>query len=125
MKSLMRERVWWQGMSIDIASWVEKYQSCTMAARPERPVPMRRSVLPLTPWESLAIDYNGKHADCGGRMIIVLVDYFIRFLVAEFIRSTDIGSLVVFLETTFSVLGYPKSIRSDNGPPFNGEEWRQ
>ena len=30
-ESMMRERVWWQGLSVDIAAWVEKCQGYAMA----------------------------------------------------------------------------------------------
>ena len=123
MKSIMRENIWWHGMSTDIANWVRQCQGCVMVARPEKPVPMRRTLLPVAPWEALAIDYNGKHSECGDRMIVVLVDYFTRLVVANFIKSTDISSLTKFLDETFATYGFPGSIRSDNGPPFNGAEW--
>ena len=82
-------------------------------------------VLPQEPWEKLAIDFNGPHAACGNRLILVIVDYFSRFVVARFVNSTDIDSVTTVLESVFEVLGNPASIRSDNGPPFNGGEWRK
>lgn len=123
MKSIMRERVWWLGVSADVERWVESCKGCTLAAKREPPVPMLRSTLPEAPWDKMAIDFNGPHAACGGRLVIVLVDYYSRFLVAEFVKSTGHVETTSFLDRTFTRFGYPDVIRSDNGPPFNGSEW--
>lgn len=112
-------------MSAAVIEWVKRCEGCTASGRPERPVPMKRSILPVAPWEALAVDFNGKHGECGGRMVAVVVDYFTRYLVARFVKSTDIASLVKFLDSIFEIFGHPRTIRSDNGPPFNGNEWRQ
>ena len=125
MKSIMRKRVWWPRMPTDTEEWVTNCRSCALTSRPEYPVPMKYSVLPDEPWDKLAIDFNGPHAACGGKSILVLVDYFSRFVIAEFVKSTDFLSVAPTLENTFNLLGNPISIRSDNGPPFNGTEWKE
>jgi putative transposase len=76
-----------------------------------------------TNWDKLAIDFNGPYSSSGGKLIVVLVDYFSRYLFAEFIRSTDFVSLKAFLDKIFARFALPKTIRSDNGPPFNGAEY--
>ena len=124
MKSAMRKRVWWLGMAGDADRWVETCPACNLVARPEFPVPLRTTVLPQEPWEKIAVDFNGPHAACGGRSILVIVNYFSRFVVARFVKSTDINSVTTTLESVFEVLGNPASIRSDNGPPYNGAEWK-
>jgi hypothetical protein len=69
------------------------------------------------------VDFNGPHAKWGGKSVLVCVDYFSRFVIAKFFKSTDMGSVAAALEPNFQLLGSPKSIRSDNGPPFNGGDW--
>ena len=125
MKSIMRPRLWWPGMSLDILYYVESCFGCMLASRDSRPVPMLRSSLPEAPWEKLAIDFNGPHAAYGGRLVVVLVDYYSRYVMAEFIRSTDLASVTCFLSRIFASFGLPLSIRSDNGPPFNSAGWIQ
>lgn len=125
MKSLLRARVWWPDMSKDADNYVKLCSSCNLNAHPEFPVPMRRSSLPEEAWEKLAVDFNGPHSACGNRSILVIVDYFSRFVIARFVRSTDIHSVTTVLESIFELMGNPASIRSDNGPPFNGAEWRE
>lgn len=111
-------------MPTDTEEWVTNCRSCALTSRPEYPVPMKYSVLPEEPWDKLAIDFNGPHAACAGKSILVLVDYFSRFVIAEFVKSTDFLSASPTLERAFDLLGNPISIRSDNGPPFNGADWK-
>ena len=122
MKSILRERVWWPRMTAEVEEFVSKCEGCALTGRPEKPVPMQMTKLPDAPWDKLAIDYNGPHAAYGARSIVVMVDYYSRFLTAEFVKSTDFASLAPFLKRTFGLMGNPVSIRSDNGPPFNGRE---
>lgn len=125
MKSILRSRVWWPRMPTDAEEWVKKCQGCTLASGGERPVPMLHTVLPSEPWEKIAIDMNGPHSACALKYVLVVVDYFSRFVIARFIKSTDKASVVNVLGEVFDLLGSPASIRSDNGPPFNGTEWAE
>jgi transposase InsO family protein len=125
MKSILRKRVWWPGRPTDVEKWVSNCRSCALTSRSEYPVPMKPTTLPEEPWEKLAVDFNGPHSACGGKSILVIVDYFSRFIIAKFVKSTDIGSVRPVLEETFGLLGNPSSIRSDNGPPFSSAEWKE
>jgi hypothetical protein len=125
MKSILRQHVWWPGMPTDAEKWVEKCEGCSLAARPEKPVPMRVSKLPEEPWEKLAIDHNGPHAACQGRHVLVVVDYFSRFMVATFVNSTSMECTAEALTPILNWLGNPKSIRADNGPPFGSRDWAE
>lgn len=125
MKSILRRRVWWPRMPTDAAEWVARCCGCALAGRAENPVPMSMTMLPEEQWEKLAIDFNGPHATLGGKSIVVLVDYFSRFVIAKFVKSTDMASVEPVLGHVFELLGNPRSIRSDNGPPFNGAEWKR
>lgn len=106
-------------MSTDIIRWVESCKGCTLAGRREPPVPMLRTVLPEAAWDKLAIDFNGPHASWGGKLVAVLVDYYSRYIFAEFVKSTDFESTARFLDPLFAKFGFPTLLRSDNGPPFN------
>lgn len=53
----------------------------------------------------------------------VLVDYYSRYIFAEFVKSTDFESTARFLDPLFAKFGFPTLLRSDNGPPFNSSNW--
>lgn len=125
MKSILRSRVWWPGMKADVEIFVKECLSCTVMAQPEKPAPMLRSILPSEPWERLAIDFNGPHMKFGGVYILLVVDYFSRMLFAAVIPATDFVSVKKVLDRLFEKYGKPRSVRNDNGPPFNGREYAE
>lgn len=125
MKSILRERVWWPGMAADVEEWVKSCKICAIHGRPERPTPMKRKFAPKAVWETVAIDFNGPYARFGGISILVIIDYRSRFAIARPVKSTSFENTKRILDDVFSKEGFPKAVKSDNGPPFNGEEYKQ
>ncbi|XP_055589807.1 uncharacterized protein K02A2.6-like [Uranotaenia lowii] len=124
MKSIVRERVWWPGISKDVAEWVDSCQACALNGRPEKPTPMQRIIAPQAVWDTIALDFNGPYARIGGISILVIVEYRSRYLIARPVKSTSFEHTKSVLESIFAREGFPKNIRSDNGPPFNGEPYK-
>lgn len=50
--------------------------------------------------------------------------FIVRFLIARPVKSTNFEQTKMVLEEIFAREGFPKNIRSDNGPPFNGDEYK-
>lgn len=125
MKSLLSERVWWPQMMEDVKRWVENCKPCILTGKGEPPTPMERSELPEAPWDFVAIDFKGPYDKVlNGGYIIVLMDYYSRFMVAKYVKSTEFKYVKAFLEEVFYTFGYPMRVKTDNGPPFFGKEWR-
>ncbi|XP_062542266.1 uncharacterized protein K02A2.6-like [Armigeres subalbatus] len=124
LKSILRERVWWPGMATDANEWVKSCETCAVNGRPEKPTPMHRLFAPKTVWETIALDFNGPYARYGGVSILVIIDYRSRYAIARPVKSTSFENTRKILEDVFNKEGYPETIKSDNGPPFNGEEYR-
>lgn len=125
MKSILRERVWWTGMSKHVEDWVGSCRACTLNARREPPTPLTRAELPDTPWDLVAIDFCGPYAMFGGIYVLSLIDYYSRYLIATPVKSTDFATTSKCLSDIFDRFGMPASIKSDNGPPFNSMEYRK
>lgn len=125
LKTILRERVWWPGMSSDAIKWVDTCQTCATNGRPEKPTPMKRIFAPKTVWESIAVDFNGPYVKFGGISVLLIVDYRSRFLIARVVKSTSFDNTRPVFDEIFAREGFPKNIRSDNGPPFNGDEYKQ
>ncbi|XP_062701279.1 uncharacterized protein K02A2.6-like [Aedes albopictus] len=125
MKSIVRQRVWWPNISKDVHHWVESCKTCTLNGKPEKTTPMERIFAPDSVWEMIAIDFNGPYARFGGISILVLVDYRSRYLIAKPVKSTSFECTSKALDEVFEREGYPKSIKSDNGPPFNGDDYKR
>lgn len=91
-KSILRERVWWPAMGKAVEQWVEACVTCTLNGRKEPPHPMERTKLPEAPFDSVAVDFCGPYSMFGGIHILVLIDYYTRFMVASVVKSTDFAS---------------------------------
>lgn len=124
MKSILKDKAYWPGMTSQVDEWVRSCRSCVLTSRKNKPEPMARSFLPGAPWENLAIDFNGPYMRLGGISVLVLVDAYSRFLITRIVRSTDFLSVKSALEDVFETFGFPKSIKSDRGPPFFGDEYK-
>ncbi|XP_055619507.1 uncharacterized protein K02A2.6-like [Toxorhynchites rutilus septentrionalis] len=124
MKSIIRQRVWWPSISKDVQNWVEKCRTCVINGKPERTTPMERVFMPKTVWETIALDFNGPYVKFGGISILVIVDYRSRYLSARPVRSTSFECTKRVLEKVFEREGYPKNIKTDNGPPFNSDDYK-
>lgn len=123
MKSIMRQRVWWPGMPKDVANWVESCKTCCVNGKPERTTPMERVFVPKTAWDTVALDFNGPYVKFGGILILVIVDYKSRYIMARPVKSTNFECTKKVLDGVFEKEGFPKTIKTDNGPPFNGKDF--
>ncbi|XP_058814382.1 uncharacterized protein K02A2.6-like [Topomyia yanbarensis] len=111
-------------MATDADDWVKSCETCAVNGRPEKPTPMNRIFAPKTVWETIAIDFNGPYARYGGVSILVIIDYRSRYAIARPVKSTSFENMKKILDDVFSKEGYPDLIKSDNGPPFNGENYK-
>ena len=84
--------------------------------------PLQMSPLPASPWRELSVDF--KHlSSC--EYLLVITDDYSRYPVVEIVLSTSASTVIPQLDKTFSTFGIPEIVRSDNGPPFNGREFRE
>lgn len=123
MKSILKGSVWWPGMLAQADKWVKSCKACTLMSRKDSPMPMQRSQLPTAVWSHLAMDYNGPYQQYGNIMVLLIVDLYSRFLIARPVRTTSFGNIRPVLDDVFDTFGNVESIRTDNGPPFNGAEY--
>ncbi|XP_058456780.1 uncharacterized protein K02A2.6-like [Malaya genurostris] len=124
-KSILRQRVWWPGMTKDAEAWVNSCAICATNGKPEKPTPMVRVFAPKAVWETIAIDFNGPYSKFGGVSILVIIDYRSRYVIAKPVNSTSFENTKKILDAVFEREGFPGCIKSDNGPPFNGEEYKR
>ncbi|XP_055543091.1 uncharacterized protein K02A2.6-like [Wyeomyia smithii] len=125
MESIIRQRVWWPGLSKDVQNWVESCKTCAINGKPEKTTPMERAFVPHAVWEKIALDFNGSYIRFGGISILVIVDYRSRYLITKPVKSTTFEITKKVLEEIFEKEGNPKIIKSDNGPHFSGDEHKQ
>ena len=111
--------VWWPGLSKQLASFIERCPECARDTRPGRE-PLIPTPLPSYPWQKVATDiFNLK-----GQEYLVIVDYFSRYPEIQKLKSTTTQSIVNTLKAAFARHGIPEILRSDNGPQFSSQEFK-
>lgn len=116
MKTRLRDRCWWPGMDRDIEKYVQKCSECRMVALPDKPAPLKIRQFPSEPWCDIAIDFMGPLPN--GKHLFVVIDYYSRYLEAEFMSSITAEATIKVLKRMFVRLGNPTTITLDNGRQF-------
>ncbi|XP_062591053.1 uncharacterized protein K02A2.6-like [Saccostrea cucullata] len=81
------------------------------------------SPLPSGPWTELSMDFCGPFPS--GDYLMVVMDEYSRYPIVDFLKSTSAKAVIPKLDKIFAEFGIPKVLKTDNGPPFNGTEFRQ
>ncbi|GFO29263.1 Pol polyprotein [Plakobranchus ocellatus] len=79
------------------------------------------SPLPKRPWDELSVGFAGPFPT--GEHLLIVIDDYSRFPEVESVKSTSACSLTSKLNRIFARFGTPSVLKSDNGSPFNGEEF--
>ena len=109
--------MFWPGIEADIKDYMRRCQVCIKRSRPARE-PLQPHEIPDGPWQKLGMDFF----DLKGKCYILICDYFSKFPFM-FSCRTSWDSLKDHLIDLFSNKGFPKEIISDNGSPFNSQEF--
>ena len=115
-KQRLRSKVWWPGIDSDIERRCKICHGCQLVSSPCVPEPLRRTRLPERPWQTLAVDLLGPLPS--GHYLLVLVDYFSRFVEVSIMKSVTSELVIRELEKIFAVHGNPESLKTDNGSQF-------
>jgi len=78
--------------------------------------------LPPKPWHTVNVDFCGPFPS--GECLLVVIDAYSRFPKFEIVHSTTGKGTISKLDHIFTTHGIPKVLKSDNGPPFFGEEFK-
>ncbi|KAJ8407409.1 hypothetical protein AAFF_G00279830 [Aldrovandia affinis] len=96
---------------------------CQIVSRPDPPELLRPTPLPDGPWRDLAVDLLGPLPS--NHSILVVVDYYSRYYEYDILASTTTEKVIDSLESIFSRHGLPVTLKSDNGPQFKSELFRE
>lgn len=117
---------YWPTRNHDVARWIATCESC------QRVGPIRKSgdirpILQLRPMDMWGMDYIGPITpSCsvtGSKYILIIVDYFSRFLFARPLEDATMHSTMeVILNHVTPITGWPRSVYSDNGSHFTGKD---
>ena len=120
-KYRLRSKVWWPGMDKDVEQLCKVCHGCQVTSRYDPPEPMSRVLPPSAPWHDCSADLLGPLPN--GESILVLVDYFSRFVEVAILKSTTSAKIIEAISPVFARFGVPFSLRTDNGPQFVSGEF--
>ena len=123
-KQLLRGKVWFPGIDTMVERKVHGCLACQSASSVGTPLePLRITKLPQSPWKEVSVDFKGPFPS--GEYLLVIVDDFSRFPEVEIVSSTSARAVIPKLDAVFARQGIPDVVKTDNGPPFNGHDFKQ
>ena len=101
---------------------VKACKPCLAATPGENYQPLQPSTIPDRPWQHVATDVKGP---VGNQFYFLLVtDEYSRFPVVEIVTTMAADKVIPLFDKIFATHGIPEKVKSDHGPPFNGEDMR-
>jgi len=118
-------RVYWPSRARDIDRWVASCDSCQRVSKIQR-IGDIKPIIQFRPMDMVRMDFVGPISpSCqvtGSVYILVVIDYFSRFLFAIGLPKADQRSTMsALLERVIPVVGWPMTVYTDNGPHFTGQ----
>ena len=121
MQHLAREKIYWQGIDADITEYVKQCKICTRHKVTQALQPMMPKGVPEGPWQDLAADFfkynNIKY--------LLITGTFIKYPFLYKISSNAAEPVTKRIKSLISQYGPPKTLSTDNGPPFSSEAFTQ
>ena len=101
----------------------EKIERCDICNKEKtnRPEPMLQSESPARPWQMVGTDLF----EWNGNSYVLVVAYLSRFPELAKLESTTSSAVITHLKSIFSRHGIPEIVRSDNGPQYASEAFKQ
>ena len=120
VKYLLREKVYWPGLDVDVNKFIIRYILNLRIPPPER---VKMSTLPGKVFDEIKVDFYGPSPN--RENLLSITDLSSRFPFIEKTKATTAVKVTEALENLFSIYRYPEKLRHDNGPPFSSHEFKQ
>ena len=96
---------------------------CQLVTKETITPPVKITSMPERPWQDLALDLLGPMPT--GEHLLVLVNYFSRWVEVDIIKSTTSETIIKCLDKQFSRYGVPSTLRTDNRPNLVSAEMEE
>ncbi|XP_031347132.1 uncharacterized protein K02A2.6-like isoform X2 [Photinus pyralis] len=120
-KMLARGEVWWPNLNQDLENCINSCENCQSLQPKAVPVPYTPWSKTERVWERIHIDFLEKF----DKKFLIVVDSYSRWIEIQIMHGTNSSKTIQALKHIFATFGIPEEIVSDNGPPFNGEEYKK
>lgn len=119
----IKSNYYWPGMLRDVKNHVSMCEKCKTSKYPTKKfhAPMGAPKVATRPWEIISIDFVGDfvRSKRGNKAILVITDWFSKFVILHPVRRQDAKLVVPFVENNiFCKFGVPAKLVSDNGTQF-------
>jgi hypothetical protein len=115
-----RDTVYWPGMSNDLKDYLSNCDICNSDQSQQQKEPLINHKLPDRPWEKIGIDLF----TIDDKDYLCTVDYFSDYFEIDRLpHKKDSKTIIKHMKHHFSRYGLPDMIFSDNGPPFNSQDF--
>ena len=118
---LLRSKVYFPLMDKLVEQALQQCIACQAASLSHQVEPLQMSQLQTVEWTDLSADFLGPLSD--GSYLLVIIDEYSRFPIVEVVSSTSARAVIPIVDKVMSLLGICKTLKTDNGPPWNGSEW--
>ena len=118
-KAILREKMWFPCMEKMMETEIKACLPCQVVTPIYTREPLQMSVLPDNPFDKVSVDF----ANVDDETLFLLIDDCSRFPFIESVSSTSASAVRPKLDQLFATFGTPRVVKSDNGPPFNREEF--
>ena len=120
-KARARETVYWPNINQHIEMLIKKCEVCQTYQKQQQKEPMIPSDIPIYPFQIVASDlFNWNNQD-----FAIVVDYYSKYWEIERLYDTKSITIVKKMKKMFSRLGIPETLRSDNGPQYTAQVFKE
>ena len=120
MKRFVRAHVWFPGLDSAVGDIVRGCLPCQASTETKHRDPLIPSIPPAKPWENLAADHWGPTGD--GLHLLAVIDETTKYPEVAIVKGTSAEANIEAFDNIFSRHGFCNILKTDGGPPFNGNE---
>ena len=120
MKAVARSHVQWPKLDQCLEKVAKNCLPCQQVKNVPSLAPLHSWVWPSIPWQRIHMDFAGP---VKGKMYLIVVDAHSKWPEVVEILSISAASTIPHLRSLFARFGLPEQCVSDNGPPFNSEDF--
>ena len=123
MKRLLRSQIWFPGMDHAIEETVSRCHACQVSTVTKHRDPLIPTIAPSEAWQKLDADRWRPTPD--GKFLLVVIDELTRYPEVAVVNNTGADANIAAFDEIFARHGFCKTLKTDNGPPFNGKEYHE
>ena len=107
-------------MDAAIEQYVKNCATCQVSAKDPPATPLHPWEWPQAPWSQIHADFAGPFL---GKMYLILIDAHSKWMEVHITSGATSAVTINKMKLTFSTLGLPEVLVTDNGPAFTSQEF--